>query len=238
MTGPSPTDAFARAAAALVREHDAADVLAILVSDARESLDAAAIGVLVRSGHGGLEVLTTTSHGVAELELLQAQEHGGPCLDAVATGAAVAADGPATMASRWPAVGPGITAAGFGAVRAFPMRWHDQVLGAVNVFLATPPADECSFTQLAQAFTDIATLVILSTQTMSNEQIVVRTEEALAGRAVIEQAKGVLVYVERLPVDTAYDRLRAFALQHRLSLTAAARAVVHEASGRPDPAGR
>lgn len=233
MNGPSPTDAFARAAAAIVQDYDAADVLANLAGDACGALAAGAVGVILRSARGEFEVLTATSHRTADLEMFQAQQSDGPCVDAVRTGAAIREDGPDAIAARWPAVGPQIVAAGFGAVRAFPLRWHGSVLGALNVFLLDSPQDEAAWAQLGQAFADVTTLVILSAHKLSSEQVAQHVQEALAARAIVEQAKGVLSYVEHLGLDSAYHRLRDLAVERGQTLTVTAGEIVAGASERP-----
>ena len=234
MNGPSPIDAFARAAAALVQDHDAADVLANLAGDACEALAARAVGIILRSARGEFEVLTATSHRTVELEMFQAQQNEGPCVDCVRTASPVHEDGSDAIASRWPVVGPQIVAAGFGAVRAFPLRWHGSVLGALNVFLANGPEDEAASAQLGQAFADVTTLVILSSHALTSEQVARHVQQALAARAVVEQAKGVLAYVEHLGLDAAYDRLRTIAAERGQTLTVTAHDVIAGASRRLD----
>jgi hypothetical protein len=233
MAEPTPTDAFARAAAALVREHDTADVLAQLADDACGVLSAGAVGIILRSDTGELEVLTATTHSVAELGMFQAQHSVGPCMDAVQSGAMVQEDGSDAIVARWPGVGSQVVAAGFGAVRAFPLRWHGSVLGALNAFLVKGPDDEAAFTALGQAFADVATLVILSSDVPSGDQVAQRVERALAARAVVEQAKGVLSHLERLDLDVAYERLRTMGSERGKTLTAIAREVLSRAIERP-----
>ena len=122
--------AFARAVAALVDEHDVTDVLAHFLVDGQRAVGAAAVGLLVRSRSGDLEVLTASSHRVSELEAYQAQQVDGPCAESVRTGAPVFESGADRLAARWPPLASLLTAAQCQAVQAHPMRWHGQVLGA------------------------------------------------------------------------------------------------------------
>lgn len=134
---PLATEALARALASLVRESDVAAVLAELLDDARAVLGASAAGLLVRFESDGLELLTATSHCAVEVELFQAQQTSGPCVDAIHSGQQVHVSGADTIIARWPVVGPAIVAAGFVSVHAFPVRWHESPIGPSTS--STPP---------------------------------------------------------------------------------------------------
>jgi len=78
----SPAQPFAHAVASLVAAHDVADVLARFLAEGLEALGGSAAGLLLVSGSGELEVLTATSHRIRDLEVYQAQQEAGPCVDA------------------------------------------------------------------------------------------------------------------------------------------------------------
>ena len=73
MTPRTPAQAFATVAAALVDHGDVADTLSRLLTTCAELLDVSAAAVLVRDPSGDLQLLSSTSHKVAELELYQVQ---------------------------------------------------------------------------------------------------------------------------------------------------------------------
>jgi ANTAR domain len=221
---------LARAVALLVAEHDVTDVLAHFLTDGQEALGAAAAGLLVRSSSGELEVLTTTSHRVSDLEAYQAQQKTGPCADAVATGEYVFESDVHDMSSRW----PGLTAywadTPYQAVQAHPMRWHGHVLGAINSFFVEPVAESRDLLVIGQAFADMATLILLTPHEIGGSDIATRTRQALIARTIVEQAKGVLAYQRGIPIDEAYDMLLDLARTDGLTLSAAAAAIVRQAS--------
>jgi len=232
MTTRTAAQALADATAALTGGSDATDVLDRLVRDSAEALGAQAVGLLMLSGGGDLELLSATSHQVAELELYQIQLDTGPCVDAIRAGTAVSHYGPDDIRARWPKVGAAITGAGYQAVQAYPLRWHGHTLGAVNIFhhAATPPAADDGL--LGQTFADIATVVILQTADLSTRQITDRVQQVLQARTVIEQAKGVLSYTRNLDMATAYDLLRHLAADQRTTLTATAADIITRAQAR------
>ncbi|MEO6999628.1 MAG: ANTAR domain-containing protein [Terracoccus sp.] len=205
----SPTQAFARAMAALVRDYDTAGVLAQLLDDAQTALQAAAVRLLIRTESGDLELLTATSPRAAEPELIQAPHHDRPCIDA-----------------------------GFVSVQAFALQWHEVPMGTLHVFYRADTASPFSGEQrdelllVGQAFADISALVLVQQGAMDAAGLRDRTERALTGRTVIEQAKGVISFQLDLPIDQAYTALRDRAANDGVSLTAAAKGVVNHAAER------
>ena len=79
------------------------------------------------------------------------------------------------------------------------MRWHGQVLGAINFFFAEPMAESTELLVVGQAFADMATLILLTPHEIVGSDIATRTSEALMARTVVEQAKGVLAYQRAFP---------------------------------------
>jgi len=223
----TPLQAMARAASTLVSDHDVTDVLARLLADAADSLDACAAGMLLLRPHGLLEVLTATSHRALDLELYQAQERRGPCAEAATTDASVVATDLASIRDRWPDLAPLVESAGYVAVQAHPLHWHGQVLGALNVFHdreLLSPADD-----LGQAFADVATLVLVTPTQLSTRTLTALVDAALSGRTVIEQAKGVLAYRLAVSTEQAYTELLRRAREGGSSVTATARLIVRDA---------
>ena len=221
---------LARAVALLVAEHDVTDVLAHFLTDGQEALGADAAGLLVRSDTGELEVLTTTSHRVSDLEAYQAQQQTGPCADAVVTGEYVFARGAHDIAIRWPGLTAYLAATPYQAMQAHPMRWHGHVLGAINFFFAEPVAESRDQLVVGQAFADMATLILLTPHEIAGSDIATRTRQALMARTIVERAKGVLAYQRGIPIDQAYDTLLNRARTDGLTLSDAAAAIVQQAS--------
>ena len=86
---------------------------------------------------------------------------------------------------------------------------------------------------LIQAFADVATIAILHAGWISPTNLVERTRSALAGRTVIEQAKGALAYRFDLDLATAFDALVALARDRSQSLSVVATEVLGEATRLP-----
>jgi GAF domain-containing protein len=226
MTARTAAQALADAASALTGDDDVTDMLARLLDDARDVLGAQAVGLLLMTPDGGLELLSATSHRAAELELFQIQHDSGPCVDTIRAGTALSVADTREILDRWPQVGPAIVAAGYSAVQAYPLRWHGRTLGAMNVFRDEAGPPDASAAATGQAFANIATIVIVQPTGLTPQQVTERIQQALEARTIIEQAKGVLAYTRELDMSAAYDLLRALAAERQASLTATAADVI------------
>lgn len=148
------------------------------------------------------------SHRAIQLELYQAQVHDGPCVETIERGKSIAVTGESELSDRWPDFGRAMAAAGFTTVLASPMRWHERVLGGLNLFWRTSRTPTQDEQDLAQAFADIATLALMQSHTADDPDAVAqRLRAALQGRVVIERAKGVLAQTDGIEMDEAFAQL-------------------------------
>ncbi len=144
-------------------------------------------------------------------------------------GAVVTAVGRSEILDRWPTVGRAIVDAGLHSAHAFPMSWRGTVVGGLNVFaraeLDAAPED----LRTAQGFADLLTIVVAQPGTSDEDELGRRVDHALAGRVVVEQAKGVLAQRLDLDMADAYDALLARALRDGSTLARSALDVLREA---------
>ena len=229
MSTKTAAQAFADATSAIVDGRDILDIVHHLLRDCASLVDADAVGVMVTTGSGQMELLAATSHRVAELELFQAQHDHGPCLDAVRYGEQVAARSAEEIRTRWPQVGPTIVGSGYAAVYAFPMRWHGRVVGGLNVFKAGADDDEVTSLLLGQAFADVTTVVVVQSAEGSADDLNARVRKVVGARASIERAKGVLAYQHNVDLAEAYERLLNESRDNGPTLTDAAEEIVRRA---------
>lgn len=227
MTEHSVSTVLSTAAAAMVSaDSDVSDGLATLLAGACEVLQAGAVAVLVEF-EGSLELLSASSHGAADLEIQQAQLDEGPCIEAMEMCADVVVSGADAIRARWPRVGPLIVDAGYHSVWAAPMRWHGKCFGGLNMFFGDGIAPG-AHGEAPRALADAATMLIVSSR-ITHGHLTTDLRQALAERALIEQAKGALSYVRSEDMASSYRSLRQVALEEGISLRAAARAVLDRA---------
>jgi hypothetical protein len=109
-----------------------------------------------------------------------------------------------------------------------PMRLREQVIGALNLFSATPGGLDADSAALGQAFADVATIGLLGEraareQTLLSQQLQI----ALNTRVLIEQAKGMLAERGGESMDRAFTTMRAYARANNRKLTDVAHAVIN-----------
>jgi hypothetical protein len=229
----TPLTGLARAMTVLTSDHDPTDALTTVLMDARDAVHAAAAGMLLDAPSQGLEVVAATSHAARELELLQAQELDGPCVEAMGATAPVVEQGERALEQRWPRLGALMTAAGYGAVQAHALRWQGVTLGAMNFFhLQGGPPISDEDVLVGQSFADAATLAIVVPRRLTGELLAERAHEVLEARKAIEYAKGVLMHRERLDAASAFDRLVELAGTDGETLMQTARRVIGSATNR------
>src|SRR6202161_1383703 len=209
MDGQLLASTFVELTDTMVADFDVIDFLHVLTDRSVQLLDVSAAGLLLADPRGELRVVAASSEAARLLELFQLQNDQGPCLDCFRTGRPVtAADRPAET-QRWPRFVPAAQQAGFAAVQALPMRLREQVIGALNLFRATPGAFSPAGIRVGQALADVATISLLHERGMRhsdtlNEQL----QTALNSRVIIEQAKGKLAERLGLDMDQAFNLLR------------------------------
>src|ERR1039457_2417423 len=140
MDGALLSDTFVELTDTMVAGFDMIDFLHVLTDRSVQLLDVSAAGLLLADPRGELRVVAASSEAARLLELFQLQSDQGPCLDCVRAGQPVDAGALAAAGQRWPRFAPAAQQAGFSAVQALPMRLRDQVIGALNLFRASPGA--------------------------------------------------------------------------------------------------
>jgi GAF domain-containing protein len=217
MTAHTIAEAFADAAARLTDGIDTTGDLVALLSDCTALLEMASAGLLVDVPGEGLALLSSTSHATDVLELYELQNGRGPCIQAVRDNTIISA-ADVELKSAWEPVGPAIVSAGYLAVHAFPLRSHNQAVGALNLFAThSRPLDDDQL-RLGQAFANMAVALLSHTQPASWEHVHQRVLALLSDRVTIEQAKGVLAVQHDISLADAYTTLVTSAHEQHLPL--------------------
>jgi GAF domain-containing protein len=211
----------------LVADFDVVDLLTLLADRCVDLLGAAAAGIMLAAPDGDLRVMASSSEAMRMLELFELQAQEGPCLDCYRTGLPVASDDLTTAIDRWPRFAPEAFASGFRSVQALPMRLRGTVIGALNLFLTEPRTMPEADLDIAQAFTDIATIAILQHRAAADALVVnEQLSQALNTRIVIEQAKGMVSEGEGLTMEESFFALRNHARSNNLRLAEVALGII------------
>jgi GAF domain-containing protein len=186
-------------------------------------------GLMLADGDHHLRNAAVSDARVRHLEELQIRHQEGPCISAFDDKVLVGAED-LDADPRWPSFSRAAVERGVRAVLASPIPYNQDAVGVVAVLSQEqhPWSAEAELALLA--FTDLAALLIASM--MMGEQQTVLTaqlQSALNSRAVIEQAKGVLIGQQGLSAHAAYELIRARARAERRKLAVVAAELVRGA---------
>ena len=227
---------FVEVADTLVDDYDFVDFLHELTVKAAAVSGADAVGLVLSDHRGRVRFMAASNETGKLLELLQIQNHEGPCLDCVTTGTPIVNADLSRATDRWPAFAPLAREAGFQSVHAFPMRLRDKVIGALNLFGTEDSRFEPDEVRVVQALADVATIAILHERNLSQAEVLTeQLQGALNSRVVIEQAKGALARAEGISTADAFAVLRSNARSHNERLVDVAREVLADLENRGRP---
>ncbi|MFI6660361.1 ANTAR domain-containing protein [Streptomyces sp. NPDC050523] len=221
--------AFVDLADTLVQDFDVINFLHTLAEHCVSLLEVSAAGVLLATPGGQLVDAAASDERTRRLELASIEWDEGPCRDCFRTKKQIPDVPLATKAAtmRWPRFAPRAVEAGFTSVVAAPLRLHDQVIGALNLFRDRPGPLDDSQLRLGQALADTATIGVLQQRAVSEQMTVTaQLQAALDSRVIIEQAKGYLANRRGIGVEEAFTLMRRHARDHRTRLTEIARQVL------------
>ena len=226
-------DARAAALAALVQfqvtETTVGEALQRIAEITQQAVPAADfVGMSMLGGDGRPTTPVYTSHDSPEIDAAQYQEGRGPCLDAWRHNTVLRVPRVQDVADVYPAFATACREHGVRSTLSLPMRAGDVAVGAVNLYARVEDGfgedDESVGTDLAAA--GAAVLVNVSAYWTAFD-LTAQLHEAMASRAVIEQAKGMLMAQNRgLTPDEAFVLLRSVSQRENLKLRDVARRIV------------
>ncbi len=222
-------EVFTGLADRLVDDFDVVELTTRLTEDCAKLLDVAAVGLLLADAVGELHLLAATSAEARKLEAFQLQRDEGPCLDCYHSGEPVSVTDLRIGPDRWPRFAVAAEQQGFRSVHAIPMRLRRSRLGALGLFGTAPGQLHGADQQLAQGLAHVASMAILQNnrnRTPDREALAPALQAAVASRAVVELAKGMLTELHGIGMEESFVRLRRYAADHHEALTEVARQVV------------
>lgn len=226
------TELLALAGVALVHE-DVNDALQEICRIASRAVPVADGASLTTFSAEGPEAAAASSDWSEQLDEMQYDEHEGPCLDAGRTGVLFRVrdigDEP-----RWPSYMPRAFELGARSMVSIPMTVEAKTIGALNVYSRQVDAFAPEDVALAEVIGGHASLATqVATALKSRQDLALQLREAMASRATIEQAKGMLMGSDAtLDPDGAFEVLRAASRRENVKLRDIARRIVER---RPPP---
>jgi GAF domain-containing protein len=157
----------------------------------------------------------------------------GPCLDAAAAVLTLITSDTATDA-RWPRWAERAVDAGVRSALAVGLPVDDKVSGALNLYAAVPEGFDDDAVVLAQTFAGYAAVAVANAHMYDLQATLAEhMRAAMDSRAVIEQAKGIIMGGRRCTPDEAFRILATAARESNRTVRDAAAALVARLGAPP-----
>lgn len=192
-------------------------------------------GITLEQEH--LPITVASSGQVAsQLDEVQYGMDEGPCLEALRTGQTVGVPDLA-VERRWGAYPAHALAHGARSSMSFPLAVNGSARGALNLYASTAHAFGADARRRATLFAAQASAVLTVTLRQAQQvNLSGQLREALATRAVIDQAIGILMAQDHCDHDTAFAILRSSSQNQNRKLRDVAAEIVRGISGGDPPA--
>ncbi|GLZ60578.1 GAF and ANTAR domain-containing protein [Micromonospora sp. NBRC 107095] len=167
-----------------------------------------------------------------QLDEWQYDQHRGPCLDASASGDTISVPDMATE-DRWPAWAERARAAGVRSSLSVGLPIQGSVVGALNVYSDSANAFEPSSVASAEGFAAYAAVALANAHLYDNAATTAaQMQEAMRNRAVIEQAKGIIMGSRRCSPEEAFALLSKISQDTNRKVREVAETLVAQAVGK------
>lgn len=176
---------------------------------------------------------TAAYEGERALKLDERQyERGyGPCLDCIDGSQAVHIKD-MTAETRWPQFTADARQYGVGSSMSIPVPVQREVAAALNIYSTDAHAFDEQAEELASTFAAYAGVALANMHLyQAQERVAQQLQTAMESRAVIEQAKGILMGARRCTAEEAFDLLVKLSQDNNRKLRDVASTIVAEAVG-------
>ncbi len=112
---------------------------------------------------------------------------------------------------------------GLVSMLSVPMIVKNKTIGVLNVYTTHPYKFTEKEIEIISSIANQAAIVIENTELLVKTKIL---EEELEARKKIEKAKGILMKEENLSEEQAYDKIRKYSMNRRISMKEVAEAII------------
>ena len=226
------SDAFAELSIIVLGEEPLPAILERLVHLARSALPLDVEASITLLSPDEATTVASTSELAVALDERQYADERGPCLDAAAAGDRVLIRD-IREDRRWPRYAEAAAAAGVLCSLSVPLPVQRQVTGALNFYAADIDAFDGETIELAETFAAHAAVAVANAHLYeTTAALAVQMQEAMASRAVIEQAKGIIMRDRGCTADEAFDVLALLSQQSHTKLREVAQKLVDQVVAR------
>ena len=202
-----PQDTFAELAKITLADHDIDRVMAKIAHLAKSTLGLQGEVSVTLVGGGIPSTIASTGPLAASLDERQYARGYGPCLDCIEGGEPLVVRDMATE-QRWLDWAGSAAGLGAGSSMSIPVPLQREVSAALNIYSINPDAFDDAAVELASTFAAYAGVALANMHLYEAQgQVAEQLQQAMQSRAVIEQAKGILMGQRRCTSQQAFDVL-------------------------------
>jgi GAF domain-containing protein len=172
------------------------------------------------------ETLVATTPFVSQVDAIQYKIRQGPCLSSASDGVTVLSRSLGED-RRWPEFARQVVALGVHSALSLPLLSPERVVGTMNIYARRRDAFDTRSAALGETYAIPAAIAVQNSQVLTRaRQLTTQLEKALATRAVIDRAIGVLIGRDGLSTEDAEHRLRATSRAEGVTMRQGAEAVL------------
>ena len=230
-----PQDAFAELARITLADHTLDSVMDRIAVLAKASLGLNGEVSVTLVERGKPSTVAQTGELALELDERQYARGYGPCLDSIDGGEPLVVKD-MRAEQRWPDWARSAAELGAGSSLSMPVPLQREVSAALNVYSLDRDAFDDAAVELASTFAAYAAVALANMHLYTAQgQVAEQLQQAMHSRAVIEQAKGILMAQRRCSAQEAFDLLVRLSQDSNRKLREVAQALVEDATGTSAP---
>ena len=224
-----PLSAFAELGQVMFSDAPAEAILRRVAELAKQGLAGVADVSLTLIENGRPRSVVFTGPLAVDLDERQYELGFGPCLDAARTGQTIVVDGEGD-GSPYRAYAEVAARAGVRHTVSVGMPIAERSVGGLNMYSTDDAPVSEAFVERAEAFAGYAAATVANVASYARVSArVEHLQRALNTRAVIEQAKGVIIARDRCTPDEAFEVLTRISQHEHIKIRDLARAIVDAA---------
>lgn len=178
------------------------------------------------------DTIVASADFVREVDAIQYGIGEGPCITAAAEGRTVSS-GSLGGEQAWPRFGPRVGRLGVHSVVSIPLLVRSSVLGAMNVYAHGKNAFDTHAVTLGELFAVPAAVSVQNASALADaRRLASELQAALDGRAIIDQAMGIIMSRSGCASVEAFTKLRTMSQSENRKVSSIATQIVDEAIRR------
>ena len=230
---PDAQAAFSELAAITLSDHTFQDVVQKISELAKSVVPGAdEVSMTVVEGEQP-QTVASTGELALQLDEQQYARGAGPCLQGATTGTLMDVDD-MTAEKRWPEWTELATGAGVGSLLTVPVPVQREVSAGLNMYSRKRHGFDEQSRTLATAFATYAGVALANAHLYEAQtRVAQQLQDAMKSRAVIDQARGILMAQRRCDAEEAFNVLVELSQRTNKKLRVVAQAIVDDTT-KPD----